>query len=90
MDFKAHGIACVGCVSVALTTVLTSRRSLQTIGSIEALLLLAEWPPLSHLLSDISGPGRGRARSTDLLESSRIFDDSSWATIGMVCLQWHS
>jgi hypothetical protein len=61
--------------------------SLQSLASVEGLLLLAEWPPLSHLLSDPSSQERIKARSDNLLESSRIYDHFTWSMIGMVSFQ---
>lgn len=73
-------------VSLADASVLISSPALQSLASVEGLLLLAEWPPLSHLLSETSSAGG--PRQTDLLESSRMYDHFSWSMIGMVSRLW--
>ncbi|BEI83827.1 hypothetical protein CcaverHIS002_0404310 [Cutaneotrichosporon cavernicola] len=50
----------------------------RTIGTVEALLVLSEWPPRALLLKDPS-----RARASTLSSACKLFDDLAWTLTGL-------
>lgn len=55
----------------------------RTIGTVEALLVLSEWPPRALLLKDPSRP-----RASTLSSACKLFDDLAWTLTGLV--SWRS
>ena len=61
---------------------LTCRTSSRTIGTVEAFLILSEWPPRAEYLMDSVLP---RASSSgDRPNPAKVYDDLSWTLIGLV------
>ena len=58
------------------------RTSSRTIGTVEAFLILSEWPPRAEYLMDSVLP---RASSSgDRANPAKVYDDLSWTLIGLV------
>ena len=58
--------------------------ALRNIGSVEALLLLTEWPsiPLEHVMRGVPVKTEGNEEAAELLKTSAQYDSMSWTYIG--------
>jgi len=59
--------------------------SSRTIGTVEAFLILSEWPPRAQYLFDSVVPQTGAAASSSKdTNPCKVYDDLSWTLIGLV------
>lgn len=57
-----------------------TRTSSRTVGTVEALLILSEWPPREEYLVDSALPETSTRKSNP----AKVYDELSWTLIGLV------
>jgi hypothetical protein len=72
-------------VSVNLGVADVSRAHLRTIGTVEAMLILSEWPPRAMLLEDTSFLSPEEQGNKSNASACKHQDDVAWNLVGLVC-----